>query len=60
VIRAAIEAGTHVETVSFDAGTYIDIGTPEDLAAAVAEHASSVSPGVRPTGGGVGEAPPEH
>jgi glucose-1-phosphate thymidylyltransferase len=59
VIRAAIEAGTHVETVSFDAGTYVDIGTPEDLAAAVAEHASAASPGVRSTGGGDGEAPPE-
>lgn len=35
VIQAAIQAGERVENVVFGDGRYIDIGTPEDLAAAV-------------------------
>ena len=31
VIQAAMQAGLQVETVSFPAGAYLDIGTPEDL-----------------------------
>lgn len=35
VIQAAIQAGVRVENVRFSEGLYIDIGTPEDLSAAV-------------------------
>ena len=35
VIRTALEAGLAVEAVRFDGASYIDIGTPEDLRAAV-------------------------
>jgi glucose-1-phosphate thymidylyltransferase len=35
VIQAAIQKGERVEHVLFNDGRYIDIGTPEDLAAAV-------------------------
>jgi glucose-1-phosphate thymidylyltransferase len=35
VIQAAVEAGERVENVLFQNGHYIDIGTPEDLTAAV-------------------------
>lgn len=31
VIRAAVKAGQRVETVFFDQGAYVDIGTPEDM-----------------------------
>jgi glucose-1-phosphate thymidylyltransferase len=39
VIQAAVTAGLHVEGVEFPGGSYRDIGTPEELAAAVREHA---------------------
>lgn len=35
VILAAIKEGMYAETVTFTRGSYIDIGTPEDLARAV-------------------------
>jgi glucose-1-phosphate thymidylyltransferase len=35
VIQAAIQEGERVENVLFHDGSYIDIGTPEDLTAAV-------------------------
>ena len=35
VVAAAIDAGLHVDSVTFDEGTYIDVGTPDDLARAV-------------------------
>lgn len=35
VIQAAIEARYHVDSVIFDEGRYVDIGTPEDLASAL-------------------------
>lgn len=35
VIQAAIEAGLQVETVFFPDGSYLDIGTPEDLVKAI-------------------------
>lgn len=37
VLQAAIDSGLRVDGVVFGAGTYRDIGTPEDLAAAVRE-----------------------
>ncbi|MGH7505905.1 MAG: nucleotidyltransferase family protein [Longimicrobiales bacterium] len=39
VIWGAVQSGLHVETVSFDDGSYVDIGTPDDLAIAMREHA---------------------
>lgn len=45
VVWAAIESGLHVETVRFDSGRYVDIGTPEELAAAVREYSSRSTPG---------------
>ena len=41
VLQAAIVDGWAVQSVRFPAGTYRDIGTPEDLAAAVAEWSAS-------------------
>jgi glucose-1-phosphate thymidylyltransferase len=35
VLQAALEAGMRMETVLFDSGSYLDIGTPEDLMEAV-------------------------
>jgi glucose-1-phosphate thymidylyltransferase len=35
VLQAALRDGLHIEAVTFDAGRYIDIGTPEELRAAV-------------------------
>jgi glucose-1-phosphate thymidylyltransferase len=35
VIQAAIRSGMHIDNVLFDDGTYIDIGTPEDMVKAV-------------------------
>lgn len=35
VIQAAIRQGMRVDSVTFPAGTYIDIGTPGDLARAL-------------------------
>ena len=39
VVRSAVEAGLHVEGVEFPAGSYRDVGTPAELAAAIREHA---------------------
>lgn len=39
IIQAAVAAGLHVQGVEFPDGSYRDIGTPEELAAAVREHA---------------------
>lgn len=39
VVRAAVEGGLRVEGVEFPEGSYRDIGTPGELAAAVREHA---------------------
>lgn len=38
VVQAAVSAGWHVNTVCFPTGTYIDIGTPGDLARAMHLH----------------------
>ncbi len=35
VIQAAIDSGVHVASVAFPEGTYVDIGTPQDLRQAV-------------------------
>jgi NDP-sugar pyrophosphorylase family protein len=35
VVRSAVEAGLRVEGIEFPGGSYRDIGTPEDLAAAI-------------------------
>lgn len=43
VVAGAVTAGLHVEGVEFPAGSYRDIGTPDQLAAAIREHAS-ISP----------------
>lgn len=47
VVQAAIDDGWVVDTVVFPDGGYRDIGTPEDLAAAVAEGGAGAAP--RPT-----------
>ncbi len=39
VVQAAVAAGLHVEGVEFPEGSYRDIGTPDQLAAAIREHA---------------------
>jgi glucose-1-phosphate thymidylyltransferase len=39
VVQAAVAAGLHAEGVEFPAGSYRDVGTPEELAAAIREHA---------------------
>ncbi|HEX4959504.1 MAG TPA: dTDP-glucose pyrophosphorylase [Thermoanaerobaculia bacterium] len=39
VVQGAVTAGLHVEGVEFPAGSYRDIGTPDQLAAAIREHA---------------------
>ncbi|HEX9940920.1 MAG TPA: sugar phosphate nucleotidyltransferase [Thermoanaerobaculia bacterium] len=39
VVQGAVAAGLHVEGVEFPAGSYRDIGTPAELAAAMREHA---------------------
>ncbi len=39
VVRGAVEAGLHVEGVEFPEGSYRDVGTPSELAAAMSEHA---------------------
>lgn len=39
IVQEAVAAGLHVEGVEFPDGSYRDIGTPEELAAAVREHA---------------------
>jgi glucose-1-phosphate thymidylyltransferase len=49
VIQAAIDQDLHVEGVIFAQGAYIDIGTPKDLARAVANH---VHPAAAPEQGG--------
>ena len=41
VIQAAIESELKIDTVKFPKGAYIDIGTPEDMVAAVRTHAFS-------------------
>jgi len=40
VIQAALQAGLQVETVSFPADDYLDIGTPDDLVKAI--HSSAI------------------
>jgi len=35
VINAAIKNNLRIETVSFSEGSYLDIGTPEDLLKAI-------------------------
>jgi glucose-1-phosphate thymidylyltransferase len=37
LIQAAVDAGLHVEGVEFPQGSYRDIGTPAELAAAIRE-----------------------
>lgn len=44
VVQGAVEAGLHVEGVPFPEGSYRDIGTPGELAAALREHAR-IEPG---------------
>jgi glucose-1-phosphate thymidylyltransferase len=44
VVQGAVEAGLHVEGVPFPEGSYRDIGTPGELAAAMREHAR-IEPG---------------
>lgn len=39
VVQSAVAAGLHVEGVEFPDGFYRDIGTPDQLAAAIREHA---------------------
>jgi glucose-1-phosphate thymidylyltransferase len=39
VVQAAVASGLHVEGVEFPEGSYRDIGTPDQLAAAIREHA---------------------
>jgi glucose-1-phosphate thymidylyltransferase len=39
VVQSALDAGLHVEGVEFPDGSYRDIGTPGELAAAMREHA---------------------
>jgi glucose-1-phosphate thymidylyltransferase len=39
VVVGAVKAGLHVEGVEFPGGSYRDIGTPDQLAAAIREHA---------------------
>lgn len=39
VVRAAVEGGLRVEGVAFPEGSYRDVGTPDELAKAVREHA---------------------
>jgi len=39
VVQAAVTAGLHVEGVEFPGGSYRDVGTPTELAAAMREHA---------------------
>jgi len=41
VVQAAVDSGLHVEGVEFPGGSYRDIGTPAELAAAIREHARS-------------------
>jgi len=44
VVQVAVAAGLHVEGVEFPQGSYRDIGTPAELAAAMREHAR-IEPG---------------
>jgi len=44
VVRSAVAEGLHVEGVEFPEGSYRDVGTPGELAAAVREHAR-IDPG---------------
>ncbi|HEY2291382.1 MAG TPA: dTDP-glucose pyrophosphorylase, partial [Thermoanaerobaculia bacterium] len=37
-VRSAVEAGLRVEGVEFPQGSYRDVGTPAELAAAIREH----------------------
>jgi hypothetical protein len=37
-VRAAVEAGLRVEGVEFPEGSYRDVGTPAELAAAIRDH----------------------
>jgi glucose-1-phosphate thymidylyltransferase len=39
VVRSAVESGLHVEGMEFPAGSYRDVGTPAELAAAIRDHA---------------------
>ena len=39
VVQGAVAGGLHVEGVEFPGGSYRDIGTPDQLAAAIREHA---------------------
>jgi glucose-1-phosphate thymidylyltransferase len=39
VVQSAVASGLHVEGVEFPEGSYRDIGTPDQLAAAIREHA---------------------
>lgn len=38
VIQAAIDAGLHVNSHPFETGSYLDIGTPENLQTAIRDH----------------------
>ena len=38
VIQAAIDAGLHVNSYPFETGSYLDIGTPDNLQKAIREH----------------------
>lgn len=39
VVQSAVAAGLHAEGIEFPGGSYRDIGTPDQLAAAIREHA---------------------
>lgn len=41
VVQSAVATGLHVEGVEFPAGSYRDIGTPDQLAAAIREHTAA-------------------
>jgi glucose-1-phosphate thymidylyltransferase len=40
VIQAALDAGIKIDTVIFNQGVYVDIGTPEDMLRAIQSHSS--------------------
>lgn len=44
IVQGAVASGLHVEGVAFPKGSYRDIGTPDELAAAMREHAR-IDPG---------------
>ncbi len=43
VVQAAVRQGLHIDSVAFPDGTYLDIGTPADLARAMHNHRTSAA-----------------